>query len=197
MAGGALRSARLWNGRGAARFFLTWLVQTCLEQLIFLPHRLMCSSVFVSGQTDVEARAAEASQALVKGYIAWRTQLSSPGASIQAKEIARAGSLVKYNLSVSGLPTNQLYTLMSWPVGQPKPSPMMQGLSIGKNGIVMCAGTTPEQCGDSSQKGDPVPIWRSTLERANRIVSHWSRQMTGWLSSLCPIRSRGGIRVAL
>ena len=97
-----------------------------------LAYLLMCSSLFVSGQTDVEARAAEASQALVKGYIAWRTKLSSPGASIQAKEIARAGSLVKYNLHVSGLPTNQLYTLMSWLVGQPKPAPMMQGLSIGK-----------------------------------------------------------------
>ena len=61
----------------------------------------MYSSLFVSGQTDVEARAAEAGEALVKGYIAWRTKLSSPGASIQAKEIARAGSLVKYNLYVS------------------------------------------------------------------------------------------------
>ena len=118
----------------------------------------MCCSIFVSGQTDVEARAAEASQALVKGHIAWRTKLSSPGASIQAKEIARAESLVKYNLYVSGLPTDQLYTLMTWPVGQSKPSPMMQGVSIGKNGIVMCAGRTPEQCDDSSQKDDPADL---------------------------------------
>jgi hypothetical protein len=34
----------------------------------------------------------------------------------------------------------------------------MQGLSIGKNGIVMCAGRTPEQCGDSSQKDDPADL---------------------------------------
>jgi hypothetical protein len=32
------------------------------------------------------------------------------------------------------------------------------GLSIGKNGIVMCAGRTPEQCGDSSQKDDPADL---------------------------------------
>ncbi len=119
---------------------------------------LLCLPIFVYGQTDVEKRALEASQALVNGHIAWRTKLSSPGASIQAKEIARAESLVKYNLYVSGLPTDRLYTLMTWPVGQPKPSPLMQGLSIGKNGIVICAGRAPEQCCDPSQKDDPADL---------------------------------------
>ena len=119
---------------------------------------MMRSPIFVHGQTDVEARAAEVSQSLVKGHIAWRTKLSSPGASIQAKELARADSLVKYNLYVSGLPTDQLYTLMTWPVGQSNPAPMMQGVSIGKSGLVMCAGRTPEQCGDPSQKDDPVDL---------------------------------------
>jgi hypothetical protein len=119
---------------------------------------MICSPIFVYGQTDVETHAAEVSQSLVKGHIAWRTKLSTPDTSIQAKELARGGSLVKYNLYVSGLPTDQLYTLMTWPVGQPKPAPMMQGLSIGKNGIVMCAGRTPEQCGDPSQKDDPVDL---------------------------------------
>jgi len=65
------------------------------------------------GQTDVETRAAEMSKALVNGHRAWRTKLSSAGASIQAKEVERQGSLVKYSLTVSGLPADGLYTVMS------------------------------------------------------------------------------------
>ncbi len=117
---------------------------------------LTCSSTLIYGQTDVETRAAEASQALVKGHVAWKTKLSSPGASIQAKETGRQGSLVRYDLYVSGLPSSEFYTALSWPVGQAKPSPIMEGVTIGKDGIVMYARRTPEQCGDSSKKDDPI-----------------------------------------
>ncbi len=107
-------------------------------------------------QTDVDTRAAEISKALVNGHVAWRTKLSSTGASIQAKEVERQGSLVKYYLTVSGLPTDELYAVMSWPVGQQKPTTIMEGISIGKDGTLICAGRKPEQCGDPSKKDDPV-----------------------------------------
>lgn len=108
------------------------------------------------GQSDVETRAAETSQALVRDHVAWSTKLSSSGASVRAKEVGRQGSLVQYHLYVSGLPSNVLYTAVSWPVTQAKPSPVMEGVSLGKDGIVMCAGRTPKQCGDSSKKDDPI-----------------------------------------
>jgi hypothetical protein len=117
---------------------------------------LACFSSLNYAQSDVETRAAATSQALVNGHVAWRSKLSSPGASIQLKEVGRQGSLVQYHLYVSGLPSNVLYTAVSWPVTQAKPSPVMEGVSLGKDGIVMCAGRTPEQCGDSSKKDDPI-----------------------------------------
>jgi hypothetical protein len=86
---------------------------------------LVCGSVLVYGQSEVEARAAEGSQTLVKEHVAWETKLSSPGASIRVKEVQRQGSLVKYNLYVSGLPSDELYTALSWPVTQAKPSPLI------------------------------------------------------------------------
>ncbi len=131
-------------------------MKTSLPAAANMPLVLLCSTTFAYGQTDVEARAAEMSQALVKGHVAWKTKLSSPGASVRAKEVERHGPAVKYYLYVSGLPADKLYTVMSWPVGQTKPSPIMQGVSLGKGGVVMCAGRTPEQCGDSSRKDDPV-----------------------------------------
>jgi hypothetical protein len=117
---------------------------------------LACFSSLNYGQSDVERRAAATSQALVNGHIAWRSKLSSPGASIQVKEVGRQGSLVQYHLYASGLPFNELYTAVSWPVTQAKPSPVMEGVSLGKDGIVMCVGRTPEQCGDSAKKDDPI-----------------------------------------
>jgi len=107
-------------------------------------------------QTDMETSAAELSKALVNGHVAWRSKLSSAGASIRAKEVERQGTFVKYYLSVSGLPTDELYTVMSWPVGQKNPATIMEGVSIGKDGILICAGRTPEQCGDPSEKDDPI-----------------------------------------
>jgi hypothetical protein len=82
--------------------------------------------------------------------------MSTPGAFVQAREVEREGTVVKYALQVIGLPTDEVYTVMSWPVGQAQPSPLMEGVSIGKNGTVMCAGRMPEQCGDASKKDDPV-----------------------------------------
>src|SRR4051812_1419040 len=110
----------------------------------------------VHGQTDLEARAKEQGQSLVREHVAWRTRLSSPGASIRVKEVGRQGSLVSYNLYVLGLPTGELYTAVSWPVTQAKPAAIMEGVSLGKDEIVMCAGRAPEQSGDASKKDDPI-----------------------------------------
>lgn len=82
--------------------------------------------------------------------------MSTPGVVVQANEVERKGKLVKYSLNVIGLPTDELYTVMTWPVGQAEPSVLFEGVSIGQNGIAMCAGRTPEQCGDPSTKDDPI-----------------------------------------
>lgn len=114
---------------------------------------------FAFGQAapaDCETAARNAAQALLKAHEAWGKKLNTPGASIQAKEVERQGNLVKYHLFVSGLPSDALYTVLNWPVTQPKPLRSIDGVSIRKDGIVMCAGRTDEQCGDPSKKDDPI-----------------------------------------
>ena len=83
---------------------------------------LAFASILCVGQSDIETRAAALSKALVNGHIAWRTKLSSGGASIEAKEAERQSGFVKYYLLVSGLPTDELYSVMSWPVLSALPS---------------------------------------------------------------------------
>jgi hypothetical protein len=117
---------------------------------------LLFGSILLVAQDDVETRGAEIAQSLVKRYVAWQTRVSSPGASIEAKEVARRGSLVQYHLYVTGLPSDSLYAVVQWPVTQRDPSTQIEGVSLGKDGLVMCAGRTEEQCGDPATKDDPI-----------------------------------------
>jgi hypothetical protein len=72
------------------------------------------------------------------------------------REVLREGSTVQYHLFVHGLPADKLYKLYSWPVSVREPAVQMEGVSIGKDGLLICAGRMPEQCGDPSRKDDPI-----------------------------------------
>lgn len=84
-----------------------------------------------------------------------------PGMSIEAKEISRTGKsgddlVVQYHIFVKGVPANTLFQEISWPVNHDKPFSPLEGISVGKDGILMCAGRTPEQCGDPKKPDDPI-----------------------------------------
>lgn len=105
---------------------------------------------------DQEARVQKSAEALIKAHSGWKMNLGHSGVSIEAKQVAQQGSYVQYHIFVSGLPTDVNYTVLQWPVTRPQPSPVMEGASLGKNGIVMCAGRTEEQCGTPSKPDDPI-----------------------------------------
>jgi hypothetical protein len=111
-------------------------------------------------QDNTDAQAAQLAQSLVKKHEAWSTKIPTPGASIQAMESARAGGVVSYNLYVSGLPTDKLYTVVEWPVTQTGPVTGMKGVSLGKDGLVSCTGQLPGECNDP----DPSPDAHGTVD---------------------------------
>jgi hypothetical protein len=113
-------------------------MKICFALSAFAVLLLACCTTFVNGQTDGGVGPKELSEYLVKTHVAWKTKASSPGASVEAKETGRQGGIVTYNLYVKGLPSEKLYTAVGWPVTQSKPTSLMDGLSIGKGGIVMC-----------------------------------------------------------
>jgi hypothetical protein len=83
------------------------------------------------------------------------------GMSIEAKEVSRQGSsgnnlVVQYHIFVKGAPHETLFQQISWPVNADKPSSPLEGISVGKDGILMCAGRTPDQCGDPDKPDDPI-----------------------------------------
>jgi hypothetical protein len=98
----------------------------------------------------------KSAEALIKAHSGWKMNLGHSSVSIEARQVAQEGSYVQYHIFVSGLPTETNYTVLQWPVTQPKPMPAIEGASLGKNGIVMCAGRTEEQCGTPSKPDDPI-----------------------------------------
>ena len=83
------------------------------------------------------------------------------GMSIEAREISRTGKsgddlVVRYQIFVKGVPENTLFKEIEWPVTAEKPASPLEGISVGKDGILMCAGTQPNQCGSSEKPNDPI-----------------------------------------
>ena len=89
-------------------------------------------------------------------------EISTPGVTAEIREVSRmnsAGRLeVQYHVFVAGAPKDQNYTMVSWPINVRGPSATMEGLSLLKDGLISCAGRTPEQCGDPNKKDDPVEL---------------------------------------
>jgi hypothetical protein len=89
-------------------------------------------------------------------------EMSTPGVSAEIREVSRASSngqlKVQYHVFVTGAPKDQSYVMVTWPINARGPSPAIAGLSLLKDGLISCAGRTPEQCGDPNKKDDPVEL---------------------------------------
>ncbi len=110
--------------------------------------------VLVSAQNGDQDGVRNAAQNLVKQHEAW-DRISTPGASVRLKLAGRDGPVVRYNIFVTGLPADQLYSVVSWPVTEPQPITLFEGVSLGKNGLVICTGRRDGECKDPSDPSDP------------------------------------------
>ena len=107
-------------------------------------------------EKDAEAQAERAAQQLVKKHEVWLSQITTPGATIEARETGRDDGKVSYSIYVKGLPGDQLYTIVSWPVSKTSPFSAFKGVSIAPNGLVSCTGKLPGECTDASTKDQGV-----------------------------------------
>jgi len=88
-------------------------------------------------------------------------QMVPRGTSIAAKEVSRKGKsgkdlVVQYHIFVKGVPAGSLFQFLDWAANAEKPSRRLGGISVGKDGILMCAGRKPEECGDPKKLDDPI-----------------------------------------
>lgn len=123
---------------------------TVIRWVAFVVLALVSSRSCLSAQQDTNAQAAQVAQRLVAQYEAWGTKISTPGASATAKLAGRDGAVVKYNLYVTGLPADRLYNVVAFPVTEVRPVTVQEGVSLGKDGMVMCTGRREGECDDPS-----------------------------------------------
>jgi hypothetical protein len=109
---------------------------------------------FAQDDPATVAKAQERASATAQAHLNW-TKQTSIGATIRAEESSRHPDAVQYRLFVSGLPTDTTYTAVSWPVNGAQ-TQVMHGITIGKDGVLTCAGRTPEECGDAAKPDDAI-----------------------------------------
>lgn len=135
-----------------------------LKVLLAAPILLTVASCLAQAPAAPPASTEEQGMALAEQQYrldrAWmQNRVSTPGTSAELRETSRENQngklVVRYEMTVHGAPTNKLYQHVDWPINSREPIAAMNGLSIGKNGIVMCAGRTPEQC-KGNGPDDPV-----------------------------------------
>lgn len=93
----------------------------------------------------------------VNAYRGWGPQLNNAGASLQLKETSRKGGTVTFRLYETGLPRDEIYAIIQWPVTQADPSVMLDGVTFNDAGLAICAGR-PGTCGDPAEPDDPIDL---------------------------------------
>ncbi len=100
----------------------------------------------------------EGAKKLMQQQMIWDLS-STPGTKLVVKEHSRSssekGTVLRYDLVTEGLPHDQHYTLIFWPLDGP-PKAVQGGLSLTDDGRLICAGKTKADCVPSRPDANPV-----------------------------------------
>jgi hypothetical protein len=88
-------------------------------------------------------------------------QTVPPGVTIRVKEIYRKGKsgkdlAVGYNIYVTGVPSGTTFRQAQFPVNNDKAVAGINGITLNRDGLMICAGRTATQCHNGSKVDDPV-----------------------------------------
>ncbi|WP_211256339.1 hypothetical protein [Edaphobacter aggregans] len=115
------------------------------------------SATAPAGSTE-SMQGMDGAKKLMQQQVAWEFS-STPGAKLIAKERSRTkgeqGTVVRYDLVTEGLPHDQHYTLLFWPLNGPV-KPVEGGISLTDDGRLICTGKTKADCAPSRPDANPV-----------------------------------------
>ena len=104
------------------------------------------------------AQGVEGAKKLMAQQLTWDVS-STAGAKLIAKERSRAkgeqGTVIHYDLVTQGLPRDQHYTLVTWPLNGGI-TPVEGGISLTEDGRLTCTGKTKADCAPSRPDADPI-----------------------------------------
>jgi hypothetical protein len=134
---------------------------------------LSCPAV---AQTPAEkTAAADLVNHLMNSHIALET-MAPTGWSITYKPVSvQRGPndtvIAQIHIFIHGAPAGTVFKQQVVPVGDDKPATEMEGITLGTDGILMCAGRAPIECGDASNPDDPIEFTSSSIKgEPNRLL---------------------------
>jgi hypothetical protein len=90
----------------------------------------------------------------------WGEKMSTPGLTAEMREVKRTSDggrlLVQYHIYIKGAPREQSFTAISWPINAREPQEVISGITLASDGLAVCAGRKPDQCGSEDKKDDPI-----------------------------------------
>lgn|ERR1700733_8909759 len=121
---------------------------------------LLSSSIHAQEPSNTSGDPAQLAQQLMQTEVAFENMVPT-GTSIEVKETSRHGTsskdlVVTYRIYIKGSSPDTLFDWVQWPVNQQQPSTALSGISVGKDGLLICAGRKPTQCGDPAKPDDPI-----------------------------------------
>jgi len=99
----------------------------------------------------------EIASKLVRMHNAWNAKMSTPNTHLTIKESARSEGVSKFRLYAEGVPKDEIYTIVTWPVNQKEPSEVLAGVTLDPSGLAICAGR-PGTCGAADKQNDPIDL---------------------------------------
>jgi hypothetical protein len=79
--------------------------------------------------------------------------MNSRNAAVALREISRNGEMFRYRIYAVGLPREDRYTFLTWPITKPGATETVKGVRLDPTGLVICP-ETPGPC--PAKPGEPV-----------------------------------------
>lgn len=150
-----------------------------------------------SNSADAAARVVNMTRTFLAGHS------SISGVTVTLREYSRTAdqgnTVVRYHAFVHGPVASGPFSLFSWPINLRQPEKVIDGVTLGPEGVVMCAGRLPGQCGSADKPDDPVNLtFAPALAEPFRLALISNDQKTTILFGIVPeplVKSAGACAI--
>jgi hypothetical protein len=130
---------------------------TVFPALLFLVSTAFLQQPAASQQNDANDIATNLVNA-TRAYLSGRS--SALEVAGEFREVSRGRNqtqlVVQYHVFIHGAPSGTSFTAMAWPINAQAPSQVIDGITLGKDGVAMCDGRAPDHCGSAGKVDDPI-----------------------------------------
>ena len=148
-----MKSARHRDGTAASSSMMRMI---CKSLLLFVVCSGLGHAQAGSGSASEEQQTMDVARKLLGQQYAWDQSAAMAATRLIFKEKSRKktdqGTVITYDVSAPGLPTDQHYTLIAWPLNRGI-EPVRSGISLTLDGKLTCTGKTQADC---KPEADPI-----------------------------------------